>query len=56
MITVDYRIGDVHHRREVFVSQPDDVIVVRLESSSEAERRQVAMNLYRKQDGVGTLP
>ena len=53
LITVDYRIGDVHHRREIFVSQPDDVIVVRLESSSEVER-QVAMNLYRKQDGVGT--
>ena len=52
IITVDYRIGDVRHRREVFVSQPDDVVVVRLESSAPG-LRQVAMNLYRKQDGVG---
>ena len=52
VITVDYRIGDVRHRREVFVSQPDDVVVVRLESSAPG-LRQVAMNLYRKQDGVG---
>ena len=34
IVTVDYRIGDVRHRREVFVSQPDDVVVVRLESSA----------------------
>ena len=52
VIAVEYRLGDVRHRREVFVSQPDDVVVVRLESSAPG-LRQVAMNLYRKQDGVG---
>ena len=52
VVTVDYRLGDVRHRREIFVSQPDDVVVVRLESSAPG-LRQVAMNLYRKQDGVG---
>ncbi len=53
LVTIEYQIGDVRHRREVFASQPDDVVVVRLESSA-AELRQVAMNLYRKQDAVGT--
>ena len=52
LVTVQYRIGDVHHLREIFVSAPDDVIVVRLSSSSDAERR-LAMNLYRKQDALG---
>ena len=53
LVTIEYQIGDVRHRREVFASQPDDVVVVRLESSA-AELRQVAINLYRKQDAVGT--
>ena len=53
LVTVQYCIGDVQHVREIFVSAPDDVIVVRLSSNSDVERR-LAMNLYRKQDALGT--
>ncbi|MEO6124002.1 MAG: glycoside hydrolase family 95 protein [Ilumatobacteraceae bacterium] len=53
LITVEYTLGDDRHTREIFVSAPDDVIVVRLSSTSSQER-QIAMNLYRKQDAVGT--
>lgn len=51
--TVTYRLGDVVHTREVFASVPDDAIFVRLSSSTD-EPLDLAMNLYRKQDGVGT--
>lgn len=51
--TVTYRLGDVLHTREVFASVPDDAIFVRLSSTSN-EPLDIAMNLYRKQDGVGT--
>jgi alpha-L-fucosidase 2 len=51
--TVTYRLGDVVHTREVFASVPDDVLVVRIGSSS-GEPLDLALNLYRKQDAVGT--
>jgi len=51
--TVSYRLGGVVHSREIFASVPDDVIVVRLSSSTD-EPLDVALNLYRKQDAVGT--
>ena len=53
VITVEYTIGEARHTREIFVSAPDDVVVVRLSSTGGGERR-MAMNLYRKQDAVGT--
>ncbi len=53
LITISYRLGDVRHTREIFASAPDDVIVVRI-SSTGSQERLLAMNLYRKQDAVGT--
>ncbi|MDT5012821.1 MAG: hypothetical protein QOH57_4438, partial [Mycobacterium sp.] len=33
VVSVTYRLGNVHYRREVYASHPDDVIVVRLTQS-----------------------
>lgn len=53
LVTVSYTIGDVRHTREIFASAPDDVIVMRI-SSSDDQPRDTAINLFRKQDAIGT--
>ena len=50
---VTYRLGDVVYLREIFASAVDDVMFVRLTSSHD-EPVELALNLYRKQDAVGT--
>jgi alpha-L-fucosidase 2 len=50
---VRYRLGAATFTREVLASAVDDVIVVRMTADTD-EPIEIALNLYRKQDSVGT--
>jgi alpha-L-fucosidase 2 len=50
MARLSYKLGDVEHRREIFASAPDQVIVVRLEPTPRAPL-ELGVELWRRFDG-----